>query len=118
MYNCPQCKTTWITKNSYLKHFDGHIIGSKKLYPCPICAIRFKNRKSFYEHMDSHDNIPKLEPKKEKELYCRHCDKVFLSKKAIEDHFQTFGENDMVFCPFCNSKSLPSFAAYKMHKNR
>ena len=116
MYTCPKCKTVLKCKSGYLQHMDGHFIKSKKNIPCPICKLGLgTSRRTFYDHMKTH-SPQKAEP--EKTLYCRHCDKSFLTKKAIEEHFQTFDKNVNVPCPFCKSKNLPSFIAYKTHKTR
>ena len=43
---------------------------------------------------------------------------VFLENtnfKALEDHLKTLEE---IPCPFCRSRTIPSFGAYKTHKSR
>ena len=120
MYTCPKCQTVVKSKYGYIQHMDGHFTSSNKNIPCPICKLGLgTSRQTFYKHMSSHDT-PKVESPAESEetLYCGHCDTSFPSKKSIETHFQTFEDGIKIPCPFCKSKSLPSFAAYKMHKTR
>ena len=113
MFLCPKCPIKLQSKNEFVKHMDGHQGLGRSYYPCPICKIDFSGRTTFYKHMETHGN--QVAENEIQRFLCRHCRICYSSIKALEDHLKTL---EKIPCPFCRSRTVPSFGAYKTHKSR
>ncbi|XP_050518877.1 zinc finger protein ZFP2-like [Diabrotica virgifera virgifera] len=104
-HNCDTCKRTF-PDDFYLSRHNATHNEDPELYECVICKkFQTKNAKNLYEH------ITKEHVKEE--MYCKECDKTFLSKTWFEDHkifHVEINEIDMYKCSRCKSTFTTNYS--------
>ncbi|XP_030755545.1 zinc finger protein 600-like isoform X2 [Sitophilus oryzae] len=89
VYRCSTCSYQTRYKSSLNTHNNIHLPPEerqlkelqKKVYSCSICSYQTPSKFRFNTHNDIHL------PREERQLFlCAHCDKKYMSKKALHDH--------------------------------
>ena len=109
VYSCNQCEVKATTRQKILRHVVTHVFGEEQIHHCDHCDFKTKNDKMFAQHTanwcspvkcDSCDfqtrskqlmtTHRKSKHGEKRKFICEHCQKVFTSKRAQEDHVESY----------------------------
>ena len=93
-FKCNQCSKQHVTHRGYLRHMKTHV--PKKL-SCNCCGKKFCDEIKLKEHIEEEWT------RKAKLNQCRHCLKIFSTKKNLKVHVMNIHEKIRHFCDQCGS---------------
>uniref|UniRef100_A0A1I8MFU0 C2H2-type domain-containing protein n=1 Tax=Musca domestica TaxID=7370 RepID=A0A1I8MFU0_MUSDO len=103
---CPLCEKTF-RKQSLRCHLRRHT--NEKIFECTLCGLKYARKYNLKDHIDRvHGTVNKLEMGvvnqniQKKDFQCDSCEKVFKSKRSLQDHCLTHHDskpNHRFVCP-------------------
>ena len=93
-FTCNHCQKQHVTQRGFLRHLRTH--GPKEL-SCTCCGKKFCDESKLKAH------IKDEQMKREEINQCKHCKKIFATKKNLKVHVMNIHEKIRHFCDQCGS---------------
>ena len=93
-FTCNHCQKQHVTQRGFLRHLRTH--GPKEL-SCTCCGKKFCDESKLKAH------IKDEQMKREEKTQCKHCKKIFATKKNLKVHVMNIHEKIRHFCDQCGS---------------
>ncbi|XP_030760244.1 PR domain zinc finger protein 5-like isoform X3 [Sitophilus oryzae] len=130
LFACVHCDKEYTTKQILQRHLEDNHIDSrsqaaeKKVYKCTMCHAQTRKESHLRQHMKIH-----LAPEDREFFVCTHCDKKYMTKKALKSHLEnnhtdsrSQAAKEIVFkCAICDFQTIRELNLHnhkKIHLSR